>query len=116
MTNLPPMPAAPPAAKSISRRTGWIIVASIAAVLAIVTTVVWMNGRSYEDTVAACKKALNSTSTKTNRPDACQDVKADDYDALLVGWSLQHAFDDLPKTDQDTLDYYDDGSINGSLG
>ncbi|MFJ7963154.1 hypothetical protein [Streptomyces sp. NPDC096324] len=110
------MPTAPPTVKPASRRTGWIIVAGIAAVLLIVTAVVWMNGDSYQDTVAACKKALNSTSTKTNRPDACEDVKADDYDALLISYSLQHAFDDMPQSDQDLLDYYDDGSINGSLG
>jgi FtsZ-interacting cell division protein ZipA len=109
------MPAHAPK-PGMTRRTGWIIVAGIVAALAIITTVVWTNGRSYEDTVADCKKALNSTSTKTNRPDACQDVKANDYDALLVSYSLQHAFDGLSKTDQDTLDYYDDGSINGSIG
>jgi hypothetical protein len=109
---MPPMPTHAPK-PGPTRRTGWIITAGIAAVLAIITTVVWMNGRSYEDTVADCKKALGPTSTKTNRPDACDGVKGR-LRRLLV-YSIQNAFDDMPKTDQDTLDYYDDGSINGSL-
>jgi hypothetical protein len=112
---MPPMPTQAPKLGP-TRRTGWIITAGIAALLAIITTVVWMNGRSYEDTVADCKKALGPTSTKTNRPDACDGVKADDYGALLVSYSIQHAFDGLPKTDRDMLDYYDNGTIDGSIG
>ena len=100
----------------MSRRTILIILSAAVAALAIAGTVVWMNATSYDDTVAACQKALDSSATKTNRPDACQEVKADDYDALLVGWALQHALDDMPKSDRDMLDYYDDGSINGSIG
>jgi len=100
----------------MSRRTILIILSAVVAALAIAGTVVWMNAKSYDDTVAACTKALDSASTKTQRPDACEGVKQDDYDALLVGWSLKHAFDDMPKEDQDMLDYYDDGSINGSIG
>jgi hypothetical protein len=109
----PPMPgyAPQPAAK---RRTAWIIVGALVAALAIITTVLWTNGRSYDDTVADCEKAL-AVQTKaggSGRPDACDEVKQDDYDALVVGAVLKYG---MSKTDQDTLDYYDDGSINGSL-
>ncbi|AVH59981.1 MULTISPECIES: hypothetical protein [Streptomyces] len=100
----------------MSRRTVLIILSAAVAALVIAGAVVWLNAKSYDDTVAACKKALDSSSTKTHRPSACEGVKQDDYDALLVGWALKHAFDDMPKSDQDMLDYYDDGSINGSIG
>lgn len=115
MTNLPAMPTAPPTAKSTSRRTGWIIVASIAAVIAIVTTVVWMNGHSYRDDLAACRTALEAQTKAggSGRPDACDGVKKDDYDSLVVGAVIKYG---LGQQDKDTLDYYDDGSINGSLG
>lgn len=32
-----------------------------------------------------------------------------------MDWTLKHALDDMSKKDRDTLDYYDDGSINGSI-
>jgi hypothetical protein len=115
MTNLPPMPTAPPTPPAARRRTGWIIAASIAAVLAIITTVVWMNGRSYDDTVAACEKAL-AVQTKAGgqgKPDACDEVKQDDYDALVVGAVLKYG---MTQKDRDTLDYYDNGTIDGSIG
>jgi len=95
------------------RRTMLIITAAVIVVIATITTVLWSNGRSYDDIVRDCQKALNAQSTKTHRPDACKDVKPDDYDTLLVAWTLKHA---LSKDDRDTLDYYDDGSINGSVG
>jgi hypothetical protein len=98
----------------MTRRTGWIIVAGIAAVLAIITTVVWMTGRSYEDTVADCKKALAAQAAAggSGKPDACDGVKEDDYDALVIG----NVLDNMPKKDQDMLDYYDNGTIDGSVG
>jgi hypothetical protein len=111
---MPPMPTHAPK-PGPTRRTGWIIVSGIAAVLAIITTVVWMNGRSYDEMVKDCQNALTSTSTKTDRPEACEGLKQDDYDTILVSWTLKNAFHDMPKSDRDTLDYYDDGSINGSL-
>lgn len=116
MTNLPPMPTAPPTVKPMSRRTGWIIVASIAAVIAIITTVVWMNGKSYDEMVDDCQNSLTATATTTHRPEACEGLKKDDYETLLIAWSLKNALHDMPQSDQDMLDYYDDGSINGSLG
>jgi hypothetical protein len=111
---MPPMPTQAPQ-PATKRRTGWIIAAGIAAVLVIVTAVFWMNGKSYDEMVKDCQNALTSTSTKTDRPEACEGLKQDDYDTILVSWTLKNAFHDMPKTDRDTLDYYDDGSINGSL-
>ncbi|MFD4547260.1 hypothetical protein [Streptomyces sp. NPDC058466] len=114
--NLPPMPNTPPApaSKPAWRRRRNLITAAIVAVaaLAIAGTVVWMNAKSYDEKVADCKKALDSTASRGHRPAACEGVKQGDYDALLVGWTLKH----LPKSDRDVLDYYDDGSIDGSIG
>lgn len=119
MTDQPLQPATPPmpdpAPKPANRRTAWIIVGAIVAALAIVTTVLWTNGRSYDDTVAACKQALEAQTKAggSGRPDACDGVKQDDYDALVVGAVLKYG---MSKKDRDTLDYYDNGTIDGSVG
>ncbi|MET8859694.1 hypothetical protein [Streptomyces sp. NPDC004579] len=109
------MPTAPPVVKPASRRTTWIIVGGIAAVLAVVTAVTWGNGDSYRETVAACRQALEAQTKAggSGRPDVCEGVKKDDYDALVVGAVLKYG---LGQQDKDTVDLYDDGSINGSLG
>jgi hypothetical protein len=110
---MPPMPAQAPK-PATKRRTGWIIVAGIAAVLVVVTAVVWMNGDSYQDTVANCKEALAAQTAAggSGKPDACDGVKEDDYDALVIG----NVLDNMPKKDKDMLDYYDNGTIDGSIG
>ncbi len=98
----------------MKRRT-IIISAAAAAVVAIVAgLMVWLMQPSYDDVVKECQQAL-AAQMKTDgegRPDACQDVKDDDYDAILLNAALRN----LPKDDQRMLDYYDDGSINGSIG
>ncbi|MDQ0794978.1 hypothetical protein [Streptomyces sp. B1I3] len=37
----------------------------------------------------ACRRALDNTSTATNRPEACQDVSADTYGAFLLMYDLR---------------------------
>ncbi|MEV0691791.1 hypothetical protein [Streptomyces sp. NPDC050388] len=73
-------------------------------------------GKSEAEQQADCQKALTSEATKTNRPDACKGLSQDDYDALLMAWALKNALNEMPKKDRDTLDYYDDGKLNGSIG
>lgn len=84
----------------MQRRT--IAIAVSAAVLALggVTTAVWMNGgESYDDTVKACQKALAAQykADGKGKPTACNDVKDDDYDALV----LNAAMGDLGWLDDD---------------
>ncbi|MCX5365930.1 hypothetical protein OG864_45350 [Streptomyces sp. NBC_00124] len=100
----------------MSRRTVAIILSVAAVAIAVAGAIVWFNAESYEDTVASCRKGIDSSATKTNRPEVCEGVTQDDYDALLVSWTLKHTFDDMSKTDQDMLDYYDNGKIDGSVG
>ncbi|MFH8737969.1 hypothetical protein [Streptomyces sp. NPDC017964] len=96
------------------KRTHIIIAALVIA--AGVAVAIWLVVRpSYDDIVKGCQKELDSSSTKAHRPDACKDVSQKDYETLLMGWTMKHALDDMPKKDRDILDYYDDGSINGSL-
>jgi len=77
----------------MSRRNGIILLSVIAVVVITITVIAWVRGRAYDDKVAACRNALTESSSQTNRPSACEGVKADDYDALLISWSLKHAFD-----------------------
>lgn len=100
----------------MSRRNGIILLSVITFVVITITVIVWVRGRAYDDKVADCRNALTSSSTKTNRPSACEGVKADDYEALLIVWSLRHAFEGMPKTDRDMPDHYDNGTIDGSIG
>lgn len=72
-------------------------------------------GKSEAETQADCKAALTESSTKTDRPTACEDLSQEDYDALLMAHALKNALKDMPKKERDALDYYDDGSINGSI-
>ncbi|MEU1710438.1 hypothetical protein ABZ478_34700 [Streptomyces sp. NPDC005706] len=95
------------------RRT--TIITAAAVVAAGLGLGIWLAQPSYDDMVKDCQKALNPTATKTHRPGACDGLKQDDYDTLLMAWTLQHAIKDMPKGERDVLDYYDDGSINGSL-
>ncbi|MFG2948170.1 hypothetical protein [Streptomyces adustus] len=97
------------------RRTLWISVSAV-VVLAIAATITIMRVRAvqYEDTVQACKAALRADppETKADKPAACSGVTADDYLTLVVS----NAIGGMSKKDQDTLDYYDNGTIDGSIG
>ena len=97
------------------RRTTIITAAAITVAGAGTGLGIWLAQPSYDDMVKDCQKALTPSATKTHRPDACEGVKQDDYDTLLMAWTLKNAIKDMPKDERDTLDYYDDGSVNGSL-
>lgn len=54
--------------------------------------------KSYDDVVADCTQALKDRAEgEKAKPDACKDVKQDDYDALLMSKTL----DDLGWTDDE---------------
>ncbi|MFD5697461.1 hypothetical protein [Streptomyces lasiicapitis] len=75
--------------------------------------ILWLNQPSYDDRVQDCAAALKERAEgDKTKPDACEEVKDDDYMALV----LSTAIDGLPEKDRDTLDYFDDGSINDSIG
>jgi hypothetical protein len=99
------------------RRTTALISASALAIAGGITgTVIWLSQPSYDDMVKDCQKAIDSTSTKTDRPGACKDLNQEDYDLLLMHWAMQNAIEGMPQKDQDLLDYHDDGELNGSIG
>ena len=97
----------------MQRRTTIISAAAVAVAAAITGLVVWLMQPSYDDIANDCIAALKErTDTDKSKPEACDGLKEDDYMALVVS----QAFNDLPQKDQDLLDYYDDGSINDSIG
>lgn len=98
------------------RRKLGITVAALVIAAGIAFTIWRIITPTYDETVAACQKAIGPSSTKTHRPAACEGLTADDYSTLLISWTLKHTFDDMPKADRDALDYYDNGTIDGSLG
>ncbi|WP_435252048.1 hypothetical protein [Streptomyces tendae] len=93
-------------------RTRTALAAGLLALAALTTAC----GKSDAEQQADCQKALSSEATKTNRPDACKDLSQEDYDTLLMAWSLNHAIDEMPEQDQQLLDKYDDGELNDSIG
>lgn len=97
------------------RRRTILIIASVVVVIAGVGLTVWLLTRpTYAETLKTCEKAL-AAQTKAGvkgRPSACEDVKEDDYSEILVG----NALDGMSKKDRDMLDYYDNGTIDGSIG
>lgn len=86
-----------------------ITIAAIGA--AVIILLAGCSSYSAED----CKNAIDSSSTKTSRPEQCEGLSHDDYDALLTAWALKQGLNDMPEGDRDLLDYYDDGSVNGSI-
>ena len=96
------------------RRTILIIVSAVVAAVAIAAAAVWMNAVPYSETLAKCKTAL-AAQTKAGvkgKPSACEDVKEDDYSEIIVS----NMIDGMSKKDRDMLDYYDNGTIDGSIG
>ncbi|MEU8642272.1 hypothetical protein AB0C91_10175 [Streptomyces sp. NPDC048674] len=116
MTNLPPMPNTPPVpvSKPGRSRRNVIIAAAVAVALIIGGGIYWLTRPSYDDIVRGCQKALAAQMEAggKGKPSACGDVKKDDYDVLVIS----AAIDGMSKTDKDTLDYYDNGTIDGSVG
>ena len=72
-------------------------------------------GKSEAEQQADCQKALTAEATRTNRPEACEPLSQDDYNTLLMAYTLENAIGDMPKEDQDLLDYGDDGELNDSI-
>jgi hypothetical protein len=104
MTNLPPLPDTPPmpahAPKpAAGRRRNLIVAAAVAVALAIGGGTYWLSRPSYDDIVKGCQKALAAQSKAggKGKPSACNDVKKDDYDALV----LSSVIDGLGWTDKD---------------
>jgi hypothetical protein len=71
--------------------------------------------KSQDEIAKECEAALTEKATKANRPPECEGLSQKNYDAVLMNWALKNALDEMPKKQRDTLDYYDDGSINGSI-
>jgi len=100
----------------MKRRTTVISAAALALAGAITGLVIWLMQPSYDDIVKDCQKAIAAQldADGKGRPDACREVKDDDFDALLMsailgneGWlgddgrfdenkMLEDALDDMP--------------------
>jgi flagellar basal body-associated protein FliL len=96
------------------RRTILIIVSAVVTAAAIAAVVFWATAEPYSETLAKCKTAL-AAQTKAGvkgKPSACEDVKEDDYSEIIVS----NALDGMSKKERDTLDYFDNGTIDGSIG
>lgn len=89
---------------------------SAAVIAAVLIAAAVACGKSEAEQQAACQKALNSSSTETSRPDACEDLSQEDYDTLLMSWAMNNAIDGMSQDDRDLLDHSDDGELNGSIG
>jgi hypothetical protein len=95
------------------RRTTALLSAAAVAVAGGVTgTVIWLSQPSYDDIVKGCAKALvaQSKAGKRGKPDACREVKEDDYTALSMsqainglGWTDENGDFDENKMIEDTL-------------
>jgi len=102
----------------MSRRAWIILSAAVVTALVVAGTIVWLRAESYDDKVADCKRLIAEHDFDAGPVEeggtlpGCEDLTRDDYLALV----LSHTLDEMPKGDKDMLDYYDDGSINGSIG
>ncbi|MFB7245652.1 hypothetical protein ACFCYX_24715 [Streptomyces populi] len=117
MTNdLPPMPDVPPAVASkpsARRRRNLIVAVAVAGALAVGGIIYWAGRPSYNDIVKGCQRALVAQYEADGRgkPSACDGVKGDDYDALVLG----AAMGDLGWLDDDG-DFDKDKMLEGLLG
>lgn len=60
-----------------------------------------------------CAAAITDESTKTNRPEQCQDISDDDYELLLMGYILKkEGLDEVDEHPEDLLDYSEDGDVD----
>lgn len=100
----------------MQRRTTIIATTALTVAAAGTGLGLWLAQPSYDDMVKDCQKAITAASTDSDRPAACEGLKQDDYEDLRMAWVLDRALAGMPKKQRDTLDYYDDGSINGSIG
>ncbi|MGW0869932.1 hypothetical protein ACWD3Z_05500 [Streptomyces sp. NPDC002740] len=82
------------------RRTTALISAGAVAVAGTITgLIIWLAQPSYDDIVKDCQKALAAQSEAggKGKPDACDEVKDDDYTALV----FSNTIGDLGWTDED---------------
>lgn len=57
---------------------------------AVVVALLALSGcsKSDEEKEADCQKAIDATSTVTNRPDACKDIPEQDYKGMLLAYTV----------------------------
>ncbi|WP_341485495.1 hypothetical protein WJ438_40785 (plasmid) [Streptomyces sp. GD-15H] len=81
------------------RRTIAILAAAVIAVAGAVTgLVIWLSQPSYDDIADNCVAALTERADgDTAKPEACDGLTEDDYDALV----LSHVLGDLGWTDDE---------------
>lgn len=101
------------------RRRVWIALSAVVVTALVVAgAVVWVNAESYDDKVADCKRLIATHDFDADPVEeggtlpGCEDLKRDDYLALVVS----NTIDTMPDKDRDLLDYYDNGTIDGSIG
>lgn len=100
------------------RCTVIILLSVVVTAIVVAGGIVWFNAESYDDKVADCKRAVAAYDFDANPVEeggtvpGCEDLKRDDYLALV----LSNTIDNMPKDDKDMLDYYDNGTIDGSIG
>jgi hypothetical protein len=96
MPNTPPLPTSKPTGK---KRRNLITAAAAALALTIGGIAYWISQPSYDDIVKGCEKALAAQykAGGKGKPSACNDVKSDDYDTLV----LNAAMGDLGWLDDD---------------
>lgn len=83
----------------MKHRTIAILTAAAVAVAGAITgLVVWLSQPSYDEIADNCVAALKErTEGDKGKPDACDGLKEDDYDALV----LSHVLGDLGWTDDE---------------
>ncbi|AWL39707.1 MULTISPECIES: hypothetical protein [Streptomyces] len=65
-------------------RIGVVVLAVVLLLAAFVSNI-----PSQAETEAACRRALDNTSTAENRPDVCRDVSAETYRTFLLMYELR---------------------------
>ncbi|MFE9727542.1 hypothetical protein ACFYQ5_29215 [Streptomyces sp. NPDC005794] len=65
-------------------RIGVVVLAVVLLIAAYISNI-----PSEAETEAACRKALDNTSTWTDRPDICLDVSAETYRTFLLMYELR---------------------------
>jgi hypothetical protein len=96
------------------RRTTALISGAVLAIAAGITgTVIWLMQPSYDEIVQECQQALadQSEAGGKGKPEACEEVKEDDYSALVMnnvlgdlGWTDEEGRFDKNKMLEDALD------------
>lgn len=69
---------------------------------------------SYDDHVKDCMAAVKAREDgDTSKPEACKEVKEDDYTTIVMHQVLvDEGLDDLKEHPEDLLDYSEDGDVD----